>query len=163
MSYNEFRKLFQKEYEEYSLLYEIVKNKQKAIIRNDIQQLTEILSEEQAIIGKIEEMEGTRQEILNKLAKEKKRESRKPISFTELMELMPTERIELEHLKDKFLQLLDKLQEINKENRELIEHSLKITESSLEFIREATGRSNLYNNRKDDKTVQTDHIIDKRI
>lgn len=61
------------------------------------------------------------------------------------------------------MQLLDKLQELNQENRELIEHSLKITESSLEFIREATGRTNLYNYKNDETNVQTDHIIDKRV
>ena len=59
--------------------------------------------------------------------------------------------------------MLDKLQEINNENRDLIEDSLKITEASLEFIREATGRTNLYSNRNDETGVQTDHIIDKRV
>lgn len=163
MSSKEFQKLFVEEYEEYTRLYEIVKNKQEAIINNDIQELAEILKEEQAIIEKIEELEAARQEILNKLAQKEGRESNKPLSFSELMELVPGERDELVQLKDNFLQLLDKLQEINQENRELIEHSLKITETSLEFIREATGRVNLYSSRNDESSVQTEHIVDKRI
>ncbi|MFY9496925.1 MAG: flagellar protein FlgN [Halanaerobiales bacterium] len=163
LSSKEFQKLFVEEYEEYTRLYEIVKNKQEAIINNDIQELAEILKEEQAIIEKIEEMEEAREKILNQLALEKDIDSKETITFTELMELMPAERVELEQIKEKFLQLLDKLQELNQENRELIEHSLKITESSLEFIREATGRTNLYNYKNDETNVQTDHIIDKRV
>lgn len=163
MAYKDFKEVFIKEYEEYTLLYDTVKAKQKAIIDNDIQLLADILRQEQAIIEKIEELEAARQEILNKLAQKEGRESNKPLSFSELMELVPGERDELVQLKDNFLQLLDKLQEINQENRELIEHSLKITETSLEFIREATGRVNLYSSRNDESSVQTEHIVDKRI
>ncbi|HOA41198.1 MAG TPA: flagellar protein FlgN [Halanaerobiales bacterium] len=163
MTYKDFKEIFVKEYEEYTLLYEIVKRKQEAIINNDIEQLADILREEQSVIENIEELEEARQAVLNKLAEEKKEERDKPLSFAGLMELVPAEKEELEQLRDQFLQLLDKLQEINNENRDLIEDSLKITEASLEFIREATGRTNLYSNRNDETGVQTDHIIDKRV
>lgn len=102
MSSKEFQKLFVEEYEEYTRLYEIVKNKQEAIINNDIQELAEILKEEQAIIEKIEEMEEAREKILNQLALEKDIDSKETITFTELMELMPAERVELEQIKEKF-------------------------------------------------------------
>lgn len=158
--YKDFKELFKGEYEEYSLLYEKAEAKKKAIMENNIEELAKILTEEQDIIDKIEELEEKRHSILSEAEVE---ESKKVISFNRLMELMPEERAELEKLKEDFLELLDSLQKINEENKELIEDSLKITESSLEIIRQATGRGNLYTNNGDDTDDQGEHIIDKRV
>ena len=100
MAYKDFKEVFVKEYEEYTLLYETVKAKQEAIINNDIEQLADILREEQSIIENIEELEEARQAVLNKLAEERKEERDKPLSFAGLMELVPAEKEELVQLKD---------------------------------------------------------------
>ncbi|WP_230868594.1 flagellar protein FlgN [Iocasia frigidifontis] len=163
MPLSEFKEIFKKEYEQYCILLDKAQSKQQAIMENDIDELAEIVSYEQEIIELIEELESKRHSFLNDFAAEKKAADTE-FSFAELMAFMPEEREGMQELKADFLTVLDQLQQINEENKQLIEDSLKISEYSLELIRQAVGKENVYSKKdKSDSLRQTNHIINKKI
>lgn len=164
MTLSEFKEIFKKEYEQYCVLLDKAQIKQQAIMENDIDKLAEIVSDEQGIIKLIEELESKRHSFLDEFALEEKTVGT-GFSFAELMDYMPEEREKMQELKADLLTVLDKLQHINEENKLLIEDSLKITEYSLQVIRQAVGRESVYNSKKDNSNSlkQTNHLINKKI
>lgn len=161
MPLNEFKPLFKKEYEQYCLLFEKAQAKQEAIIGNNIDMLAEIIAQEQGIIEKIDELEEKRHIFLHEHVSDKETD-KDEISFDKLLEYMPEERKEMIELKQDFLGVLEKIQNINEENKKLIEDSLKITDNSLQVIRQALSKGNVYT-KKDNSNDQTKHIIDEKI
>lgn len=163
MPLSEFKEIFKREYEQYCILLEKAQIKQQAIMENDIEKLAEIVSDEQEIIGLIEELEAKRHSFLKDFAVEEEPTGGN-LSFAELMDLIPEERKEMQELKSDFLNVLNDIQEINEENKLLIEDSLKITEYSLQAIKQAMGRENVYSKKDNSRSIeQTNHIINKKI
>lgn len=161
MLIKKFKIFFRKEYEQYCLLFEKAEAKQKAILENDIDKLAELVGEEQTLLNEIDELEEERHKLLSELVPERE-SSEDIISFNELLDFMPEERKEMKELKADFLLILEKIQKVNEENRVLIEDSLKLTDYSLQVIRQTVDKGSMYN-KTDDSDDQGEHIIDEKI
>ncbi|MDI3547015.1 MAG: hypothetical protein PWR10_667 [Halanaerobiales bacterium] len=147
MAINNFIALLKKEYEQYCLLQEKASLKQQAIINNDVEQLVDTLAAEQEILNLIEDLEAERQQYLKKIAEESKLE-KEEASFKELLALFPEEKEELRELRKDILYVLKTLQQINEENRQLIQDCLQINNYSLNLIRQAAGKGNPMEDKK---------------
>ena len=159
-----FIKLFKKEYQEYKNLQKAANHKQEAIVENDIDELSSILSDEQNLLSDIKQLEKDRIDLLQKIAKENNIETNdKQISFNELVELFSDEeKKELRSIKDKLISILSELEEINEANRKLIEDSLIINAQNFEMIRNAVKKDNTYS-KPGKNNEDGDHYIDRKV
>ncbi len=160
MSVKGFIALFQKEFQQYSLLEEKARLKYQAIIDNDITKLLTIVTEEQAVLRLIEDLEEERACYLKNLAQEKGL-GEQIISFTELLTFLPEEKSELNKLRQEFVDLLSSLQQLNEQNRQMIEASLQINDLSQEMIKELVEQGEISSAQKN-KDKQSEHIVDKK-
>ncbi len=159
-----FIKLFKREYEEYKNLQETARKKQNTIIENDIEKLSSILSDEQNLLNDIEQLEKDRIDLLQKIADENNIDTNdEQISFNELVDLFSDgEKKELRNIKDNLVSVLSELEEINEENRQLIEDSLMINAQNFEMIRNAVKKDNTYS-KPGKKSEDGDHYIDRKV
>ena len=158
-----FIKLFKKEYKKYTKLLETAKKKQEAIIENDVKKLSSVLSDEQQLLDGIEKLEENRIELLKKIADKNDINNNEQISFNKLVDLFSDkEKKELRKAKDNLMNILSELEEINEENKQLIEDSLLINAQNFEMIRNAVKKDNTYS-KPGKKSEDGDHYIDRKV
>lgn len=108
--------------------------KERAVIKNDIDTLDEILKEETALIQQLRKLENTRQHVVNEWMK-KKGYVKEDVTFGKLLDTFPGEyKDELLQWKERLEEEITKLKNQNELNGQLIEDSLLFVNMSLDLM-----------------------------
>ena len=127
----ELMNILERENEEYQKLLEISKVKTGVIIKNDIQELSKIIEEEQAVVGRITPLDKKRVECTNDIATVI---NRKPetLTITRLMELMEGKR--LAELHDKLHDTMTQMTKVNEMNKGLLQEALDLVNFDINLL-----------------------------
>lgn len=128
--------ILEKENEEYRVLLKLSKVKTGIIIRNDIQELSKIVEEEQIVVGRISPLDKKRVEYTNDIATVI---NRKPetLTITRLMELMegqPKIRKRLAEVHDKLHDTMTQMAKVNEMNKGLLQESLDLVNFDINLL-----------------------------
>lgn len=132
----ELMNILEKENEEYQTLLEISKVKTGVIIKNDIQELSKIIEEEQAVVGRITPLDKKRVEYTKDIATVI---NRKPetLTITRLMELMegqPKVKKRLAELHDKLHDTMTQMAKVNEMNKGLLQEALDLVNFDINLL-----------------------------
>lgn len=155
-------KTLQKEYQKYKELKTTAEKKQRALIDNDVNVLMSTITEEQDLLQEIEELEENRNKDLEGIVKQNdiNLETDRQVSFNMVVELFSKEEKEqLKNIKEMLLGIFAELEDINEENKQLLEDSLIINRQSFNIIRETVKNSNTYS-KPGENNDNNEHYID---
>ncbi|WP_141335954.1 MULTISPECIES: flagellar protein FlgN [unclassified Paenibacillus] len=122
--------------DQHAILLDLAERKKQVLIRNQVDQLTVILTKETKLIKQISEADQQRIDAIQQFLLEKgyKPNSRVTVSdLTKIIFNVEDKKLLLETQKD-LLATIRKLREINRINQDLIEHSLAFINYSLDLI-----------------------------
>lgn len=159
--------ILQAEYQIYQELYQLSEEKQEIIIDNRVEDLLDIIEEEQEEVQKIDQLEGKRIDILEKIAAKNSLQEGE-LSFDKLMGLISEpEKSKLQEIRSDILELLEELQEIHDINANLIRESLQLTDYTLQLLTNSNiGKTNTYQkpgDKNQDSSDQQRRIIDQKV
>ncbi len=131
----------------YRDLIPIADKKAEAIVKNNIDDLQAINEKEQEIINRIASLEQKRQETVGNIAvvMNRQAEGLKLQVIIDMMQNQPVWQKELKEIHDKLKKTVKHLQEVNAQNKHLIEDSLEMIEFNMNYIRStrmSSGSSN---------------------
>jgi len=126
----------EQEYDIYKQLIPIAENKTKVIVSNEILSLQVITEQEQSMIEKINALEHKREEVIANIGTVISREpSTLHISIIiQLLEKQPKEQKQLSEVHDNLIKAIQRLVQINNQNKLLIQQSLEMIEFNMNFI-----------------------------
>ncbi|MHB2155665.1 flagellar protein FlgN [Calditrichota bacterium GD2] len=129
-------KLFQLLLEEihaYSYLAETVKQKQEAIIKNNLQTMENLSGVERLLVKKVELMLQTREKYLNELLSNSG--SDLPLQLNSYIEQLPLEeQARWRSLQQRISRTVDKIRRLNRENQQLVQSSLNYVRGVIEML-----------------------------
>ncbi len=121
---------------EYEALLELSTEKTGIIVRDDIQNLNEMVAKEQSYLDRIANLEKKRTEVMQDIAivlnKDVNTLTVKGIS--ELLEGQKKEQQELSQTRDKLKKLLTGVEAVNEMNKGLIEEALEMINFNINYI-----------------------------
>lgn len=122
----------------YEKLLEIASKKKVAIIENNIENLQEIVSKENTIVGRSLRLDKKRIELFNDMAIVL---NKKDINLSDIILAMKGKECQnkLTQIKEKIQNVLPKLKILNDQNQELIKMSMDYVEYSMNLIRGGTS------------------------
>ncbi|AWP25422.1 flagellar protein FlgN [Paenibacillus sp. Cedars] len=117
-------------------LIEAGKDKRQAILDNDVELLTAVMTKENRLLKQVAETEALRQGAADDFLREKGIRSQLQLTVTEMTRLVfnPDEKTELQDVQEQLMDRLMELKELNAINRELIEQSLAFIDYSLNLL-----------------------------
>lgn len=154
--------ILEKEYECLAALNQLVLEKKDAIIKNDIDELAELLGKDRGILLEIQSLEKERLETISQL-KEFYKLNKEGITFAELKDVLPDVWQEkLSVLKEKLLRVITDLDKGNEKNRVLISEAVKLNEFSLGLLLNTMQPANqIYDRKMESGTKVSRHILDQ--
>ena len=128
--------VLQEETKIYEDLLVVSDEKTAVIVKNDIGKLQEIVDKEQETIDVITALERKREEIVRSIAMVV---NRKPDTLTvaeiiRMLDKQPQEQNELAAVHKQIRSVVERLQQMNHHNRELLERSLEMTEFNINLL-----------------------------
>ncbi|WP_456442371.1 flagellar protein FlgN, partial [Caldithrix abyssi] len=127
-------KLFQLLLEEihaYSYLAETVKQKQEAIIKNNLQTMENLSGVERLLVKKVELMLQTREKYLNELLSNTNPDL--PLQLDSYIEQLPLkEQARWRSLQQRISRTVDKIRRLNRENQQLVQSSMNYVRGVIE-------------------------------
>lgn len=128
--------VLQEETKIYEDLLVVSDEKTAVIVKNDIGKLQEIVDKEQETIDVITALERKREEIVRSIAMVV---NRKPDTLTvaeiiRMLDKQPQEQKELAAVHKQIRSVVERLQQMNHHNRELLERSLEMTEFNINLL-----------------------------
>ena len=130
----------------FETLLEILKKENQALVRVNVETLHRLAKEKETLSLKGRVCETTRHTLLERLKTGLALNSDSPITFSMLVERIP------EHLqpaliqaRDRLLKVAEEIVLINCQNGALIQDSLRLIDSCLNLVREATGNATYQN------------------
>lgn len=116
-------------------MIEIANHKKEVLISGDIDELSKIINQEASWVKKLSKLEEERIAAVKQLLKEKKI-SNDNITITELINVLesPTEKKQLNELNLKLTDSIERIQQLNDLNTELIKQSLNFIENTINTI-----------------------------
>jgi len=118
----------------YQKLIDLMENKQQAIIKDDLNQLEEIVAQEGALAKSLTVLEKKRLDIVGQLAKELDLQDEN-ITLSQLGEYLPEKyQVYYKKLKEKLKDSLKTVTELNKTNEDLLQASLAYVNFSLSLL-----------------------------
>lgn len=129
-------------------LVDAAKEKHEAILKNDMQHLTQIMNKETRLLKQVNESEIARVDAANVFLTEKGIRSQLKLTITEMTRLV-FDQEEKQHLLDSQRRLLDTLltlKNLNNTNKEMIDQSLSFIDYSLNLIVSRPEDDMLYQN-----------------
>ncbi|ADD01776.1 FlgN family protein [Thermoanaerobacter italicus Ab9] len=144
------------ETEIYKVLLDLAIKKTDVIIAGKIKELDKIVQMEKQLVKKLMELEGQREDILEKVDIEGK------MTITDVIESVSSEEAEnLKHIKYNLTNILKELEERNKLNAALIEQALEYVNYSIQTISNALeSNDGVYGNNGNMKKYTS--LIDKK-
>ncbi|MDF2958972.1 MAG: hypothetical protein K0S39_707 [Paenibacillus sp.] len=117
-------------------LLELAEQKKQVLIRNDVEQLTQIVSKENKLIKQIGEWDRQRVEVIGQFLIEKGYKPNPKVTVSDLTKIIfnVDDKKTLLGLQKQLLGTIRKLREMNQLNQQLIEHSLSFIDYSLDLF-----------------------------
>ncbi|GAB6927552.1 hypothetical protein JCM10914A_15350 [Paenibacillus sp. JCM 10914] len=111
-------------------------DKRQAILDNDVERLTSVMTKENRLLKQVAETERQRQDAADEFLREKGIRSQLQLTVTEMTRLVfnPDEKNELLQVQQQLMDRLMALKELNAMNKELIEQSLAFIDYSLNLL-----------------------------
>ncbi len=125
-----------KENSEYKLLLELSRRKSPVIVQGDLKALEQITDEEQIIVGRIQHLERSREEVLKDIANVINKDVA-TLKLTELIKMLakrPEEQAQLSALHDELQVSVKAVAIVNERNRELITNALELVNFDMNLI-----------------------------
>lgn len=122
--------------EQHSTMLELGKRKKKAIIVNNIDELTAIMCRENRFVEVIKEFEVKREQVIREFLFEKGIKSDLKLSITELTRLVfnPNDKVRLQESQKKLANTLIELKRVNQLNQDLIKQAISFVEYSMNLM-----------------------------
>ncbi|TDF93511.1 flagellar protein FlgN [Paenibacillus piri] len=136
----------------------LAEQKKQVLVRNDVEQLTQLVSKENKLIKQIGELDRQRVEVIGQFLIEKGYKPNPKVTVSDLTKIIFNidEKKQLLGLQKQLMGTIRKLREINQLNQQLIEHSLSFIDYSLDLIAGPPEDDVLYQN------PQQQHYAQKR-
>jgi len=131
----------------YEKLIPIAEQKKQVIVNNDLEELRLLTEQENSMIDRITALEGKRLEVVKNIGVVLNKDPNE-LDLKTIISLLgkqPEEQKQLGRIHDKLKETVGRLQEINFQNKQLIEESLEMIEFNMNFIqstRMSSGSSN---------------------
>lgn len=128
--------ILNKESSEYENLLELSMKKTPVIVAGDLENLQQITDEEQIVVSRINNLEKQRIENINDIANVLNKDvtTLKLANLIGMLEARPMERQKLAEVHDRLQSAVRRVQMINNQNRELINHALEMVEFDMNLI-----------------------------
>ncbi|MEK3733191.1 MULTISPECIES: flagellar protein FlgN [Paenibacillus] len=142
-------------------LIEAGKDKRQAIMVNDVERLTAVITRENRLLKQVAETEALRQGAADNFLREKGIRSQLQLTVTELTRLVfnPEEKDELLAVQRELTDRLLELKELNNSNRDLIEQSLDFIDYSLNLLVSNPDDDMLYRHPNQPNTTGKGHSM----
>lgn len=126
----------EKENEIYKELIPIAEKKTRVIIKNDLEALREITKNEQDAVDRITALEGKREEVVTNIGivLNQKAEELNLKKIIQILKKQPEEQQKLSRLRDSLKASVNRLSQINAQNKVLIDESLEMIEFNMNLI-----------------------------
>lgn len=126
----------EKENEIYKELIPIAEKKTRVIIKNDLEALREITKNEQDAVDRITALEGKREEVVTNIGivLNQKAEELNLKKIIKILKKQPEEQQKLSRLRDSLKASVNRLSQINAQNKVLIDESLEMIEFNMNLI-----------------------------
>ncbi|NOU95083.1 flagellar protein FlgN [Paenibacillus sp. LMG 31456] len=117
-------------------LFELAELKKQVLIRNDVEQLTQIVTKENKLVKQIGELDRQRIEVIGQFLIEKGYKPNPKVTVSDLTKIIFNidDKKALLGLQKQLLGTIRKLRELNQLNQQLIEHSLSFIDYSLDLF-----------------------------
>ncbi len=128
--------VLRKENSEYEELLKLSQRKTPIIVSGDLEQLQKVTDEEQMIVGRINQLEKQRQEVVADIANvlNKDVDTLKLTNIIAMLAARPTEQKLLAQVHDRLHDTVYTLKSVNEHNRELIANSLEMVEFEMNLL-----------------------------
>lgn len=126
----------EKENEIYKELIPIAEKKTRVIIKNDLEALREITKNEQDAVDRITALEGKREEVVTNIGivLNQKADELNLKKIIQILKKQPEEQQKLSRLRDSLKASVNRLSQINAQNKVLIDESLEMIEFNMNLI-----------------------------
>lgn len=133
----DFISILEKENGEYERLTELSQEKRQIIIDGNIPALEEITSREQEVTSVLKNLENKREEVVNDMSivLSKKPEELTITNMIAFLNKQPKEQKQLEELREKLRNTLERMADINAQNEVLLKHAIEMTEFDLTLFK----------------------------
>lgn len=146
-------------------LLELGEQKREVLIANQVTELTHITNEESKLMKQVSECEQKWLAGVSGFLAEKGRDPLPSMTMSELIKLVTRDddRLVLQAAQQQLLATMDKLNDINSLNQQLIEQSLSFIDYTLDLLTEDTNELLGYSNPSDKpKTTRNNTIFDTK-
>lgn len=128
--------ILNKESSEYDALLELSMKKTPVIVAGNLEALQQITDEEQIVVSRINHLEKLRIENINDIANvlNKDVNTLKLKNLIGMLEARPMERQKLAEVHDKLQSVVHRVQMVNSQNGELIQHALEMVEFDMNLL-----------------------------
>ncbi|GEM_PF-4469740 len=132
--------LLHEEADIFETLLEILKKENQALIHINVETLHRLAKKKETLALKGRMCEETRQHLLEKLKQELQMSAIPSINYSEIIDRIPEHlRPALSQARNRLLKVAEEIVLVNCQNGTLIRDSLRLIESCLSLVREATG------------------------
>lgn len=131
----------------YGKLIPIEEEKTQAIIRNDLQSLQDITVREHDLVDKTSALEKKREQIATDIATVLSKDP-KTITLEQIIDVLknqPDDRKKLQDVHDRLKKTVARLQQVNEQNKDLLQEAMSMVEYNMNVIRStrmSSGSSN---------------------
>ena len=128
--------ILEQESSEYEKLLGLSKKKTPVIVAGDLANLQQITDEEQIVVGRINHLDGKRNEVIKDIANvmNKDVDTLKLVNLIEMLESRPQESQRLAAVHDKLKSVVGDMKRVNEHNRELIANAMELVEFDMNMI-----------------------------
>lgn len=140
-----------REHFEYEKLLILAEKKTTAVVKSDVESLSDITEDEQEIVGRIQSMEKQRIKVLADVANVVNRdvETLKLIDLIQMLEKVPDQQEKLRDVQERLEQTTEKLRSQNEKNQLLLQEKLEMVDFNLNLIRAMNSAPQTANYSKD--------------
>lgn len=140
-----------REHFEYEKLLILAEKKTSAVVKGDVDSLSKITEDEQAIVGRIQTMEKQRTKVLADVANVVNRdvETLKLIDLIQMLAKVPDQQEKLRDVQERLEKTTEQIRTQNEKNQLLLQEKLEMVEFNLSMIRAMKSAPETANYSKD--------------
>lgn len=128
--------ILEQESSEYEQLLGLSMKKTPVIVAGDLTKLQQITDEEQIVVGRINHLDGKRNEVIKDIANvmNKDVDTLKLVNLIEMLGSRPQESKRLAAVHDKLREVVGNMKRVNEHNRELIANAMELVEFDMNML-----------------------------
>lgn len=164
---NNLINILQKEYDYYQTLCDLACAKKEALINNNVEELAQLVEKDTEKIELVQQLEEKRNNILANFSQELGLE--KEVKLNNLLKEIPKPyQNKLKNIRKKLLKVIEEFQQINEENRVLLEEAIELNSFSFKMMAnivepDSQTYDNTNNNNNKESGNKVRHIMDRKV